>query len=276
MTHETRRVFGWKRPQTLIRATTLLVMAFAIGLVAGPSTAEASDERDQSTKRARAAQESQRIPLADTKLIIEHNATDEDTGFQVFVDGEPWNLLTIEGPDERTLLEVRPRGALRTLGLTELFFETNEPENAEVPIPELLSRFPEGKYEFEAVGVEGEVMEGSATLSHRIPAGPEILAPSEDEVVDPGKTVIRWDPVTESITGSPVDIVGYEVIVTKDTEVHPPGFSKLELSVHVTAATTSLTVPPEFFEPGTRYTFEVLALEKRGNQTISSSSFRTP
>jgi hypothetical protein len=118
MTHETRRVFGWKRPQTLIRATTLLVMAFAIGLVAGPSTAEASDERDQSTKRARAAQESQRISLADTKLIIEHNATDEDTGFQVFVDGEPWNLLTIEGPDERTLLEVRPRGALRTLGLT--------------------------------------------------------------------------------------------------------------------------------------------------------------
>ena len=36
--------------------------------------------------------------LKDGKLLIEHNSTDEDTGFQGFGDGDPWNQLTISGP----------------------------------------------------------------------------------------------------------------------------------------------------------------------------------
>jgi hypothetical protein len=95
-------------------------------------------------------------------------------------------------------------------------------------------------------------------------------------VVDPDNTVIRWEPVTKSITGAPIDIAGYEVIVVKDVPVSPPGFSKLVLSVHVTPSTTSLTVPREFFQPATPYQFEVLALAARGNQTISSRTFATP
>ena len=118
-------------------------------------------------------------------------------------------------------------------------------------------------------------MTGTATLTHAIPKGPRILSPTEGEVVDPNDTVIRWDPVTESITGSPVEIVSYEVIITKPVAVSLPGFSKPVLSVHVSGATTSLTVPREFFEPATAYEFEVLALEGGGNQTISSSSFVT-
>jgi hypothetical protein len=43
----------------------------------------------------------------------------------------------------------------------------------------------------------------------------------------------------------------------------------------VSGRTTSLTVPPEFFEPATDYDLEVLALEAGGNQTISSSTFST-
>ena len=35
-------------------------------------------------------------------------------------------------------------------------------------------------------------------------------------------------------------------------------------------------VPPEFLEPGTAYTFEVLAIEAGGNQTITAGSFVTP
>src|SRR5262245_31517823 len=90
-----------------------------------------------------------KLPFAEVKLLIEHNASAEDTGFQVFLDGEPWSRLDIEGPDGRPLLEIRGRGRLGKLGLTELFFETNEPANAEVPIEELLARFPEGEYDFE-------------------------------------------------------------------------------------------------------------------------------
>lgn len=211
----------------------------------------------------------------DVKFLIEHNATDADTGFQAFVDGAPWNTLTIADPDKRPVLEIRARGNLKQLGLTELFFETNEPENAEVPIPELLARFPEGKYTFEGQTVDGTRLTGRATLTHTIPAGPEITSPAEGAVVDRNNTVIEWTPVTESITGRSVEIVGYEVVVTKALDVHPPGFSKLVLSAHVTAATTSLTVPMEFLEPGTAYDVEVLALEVGGNQTISSTTFAT-
>jgi hypothetical protein len=146
---------------------------------------------------------------------------------------------------------------------------------AEVPIEDLLARFPEGRYEFEGRSIDGIGMTGAATLSHAIPRGPRILSPSEGAVVDPSQTVVRWEPVTESITGSPVEIVSYEVIITKPLAVPPAGFSKPALSVHVAAATTSLTVPREFFEPGTEYEFEVLALEVGGNQTISAGTFRT-
>ncbi|MGH8561092.1 MAG: hypothetical protein ACRES4_03945, partial [Nevskiales bacterium] len=37
--------------------------------------------------------------LEDAKLLIEHNFTDEDTGFQGFADGDPSNELSITGPD---------------------------------------------------------------------------------------------------------------------------------------------------------------------------------
>src|SRR3989337_2334842 len=33
------------------------------------------------------------IPLKEAKLIIEHNATDKDTGFQGFIDSEGWHRL---------------------------------------------------------------------------------------------------------------------------------------------------------------------------------------
>ena len=234
-----------------------LITALAIGLVPIDGVAGESE------------------PLEDVKIIIEHNATAEDTGFQVFLDGEPWNRLEIEGPDRKPLLDVRARGPLKALGMTEFFFETNEPPNANVPIEVLLEHFPEGDYEFEARSTHGVELTGTATLTHDIPKGPEILTPTKGQVVDPNDVVVTWKPVTESIFGKPVEIVGYEVIVVKPVEEHPPGFSNPELSVHVTGRTTSLTLPPQFFERATDYDLEVLALEVGGNQTISASTFST-
>ncbi|MGH3033207.1 MAG: hypothetical protein ACRDON_01445 [Gaiellaceae bacterium] len=45
--------------------------------------------------------------------------------------------------------------------------------------------------------------------------------------------------------------------------------------MHVPPDRNSLSVPDEFFEPGTEYELEVLALESSGNQTISVSFFTT-
>ncbi len=249
----------------LVGLASVLAMAFAICFV--PICGVASDGRDP--------RGSEELPFKDVKFLIEHNATAEDTGFQVFLDGEPWKRLEIARPDGAPLLEVRAQGHLRTLGLTEFFFETNEPANAEVPVEELLARFPEGTYSFEGQSIDGVEMTGAARLTHDIPKGPRILSPAEGEVVDPNDTVIRWEAVSESILGAPIEIVSYEVIVTKPQAVPPAGFSKPVLSVHVSGATTSLTVPKEFFESGTAYELEVLALEVGGNQTISSGTFVT-
>ena len=86
---------------------------------------------------------------------------------------------------------------------------------------------------------------------------------------------IAWDPVTETVDGGPVDITGYEVIVTKEVEDDPHGFSRPTLDVHLPPDVLQLTVPVEFLEPNTIYELEVLALEVSGNQTISVGFFKT-
>jgi hypothetical protein len=213
--------------------------------------------------------------LAQAKFLIEHNATDEDTGFQIFLDGDPWNQLTVEGPGNG-VLEVNARGALVDFGLTEGFFETNEPPNAEFPIEDVLALFPEGKYDFVATSVEGGSLRGTATLTHTIPAKPEILTPADGAVVDPGNLVISWNPVEASLTGGKITIEGYQVIVAKEVAEKPTeSLFKSELSVFLPASRTSVTVPSEFLEPGADYQFEVLAIEKSGNQTIASQAFQT-
>jgi len=279
MANTTRREAGARLGATrdFVRLARVPATAFAICLLwstHGAASEHGDDCVDDGPLTKAATVRGSEEPFADVKILIEHNASAEDTGFQVFLDGDPWNRLEIEGPGGDLLL-VRARGNLKTLGLTEFFFETNEPENAEVPIEELLAQFPAGEYQFEGRSIEGVKLTGTATLTHTIPKGPQIVSPTDGEVVDPSDTVIRWMLVEESITGSPVEIVGYEVIITKPLDVPPPGFSKPVLSVHVSASTQSLTVPPEFFEPGTEYEFEVLALEVGGNQTISAGTFST-
>ena len=43
------------------------------------------------------------IPLKEAKLIIEHNASANDTGFQGFIDSEVWNRITVTGPNGKVL-----------------------------------------------------------------------------------------------------------------------------------------------------------------------------
>jgi hypothetical protein len=221
--------------------------------------------------------EGEEVPFSESKILIEHNATAADTGFQGFVDGDPWNRLTVTGPDGAAVLQVKGVGRLEELGMTELFFETQEPANDDVPIEDLLALFPEGEYEFEGRSIEGQEVEGEATLSHAIPAGPVVVEPADGSVVDAGAAVVTWNAVTTTITGSTgLEIVGYELIVELDADLPPTaGFSNTNLDIHVPPTVTSLTIPAEFLAPGTAYKFEVLALEASGNQTITEGTFET-
>lgn len=214
--------------------------------------------------------------MKDLKVLIEHNATDEDTGFQGFADGDPWNELDLSGPGG-TIVDASAEGSLVDFGLTELFFETSEPENAEVPIADVLARLAEGTFTVTGDMVDADESEFSTVFSHLIPAGPELLTPVDgDEDVDPEETVISWNAVTESIDGDAVTIVGYQVIVEEDEDPEfPLSFARPVFSVYVPASVTSVQVPQEFMRLDTDYEYEVLAIEASGNQTLSSAEFAT-
>jgi hypothetical protein len=205
------------------------------------------------------------LEFDDARIRIEVNSTDGDAGIQMDVDGEAWESLGVVSPDGRRILEIAGRSSVARQWLTELFFESEEPSFDELSLEELFERFPAGRYEVVGRTVDGRRIVGTARLTHDIPAGPVILAPAEDALVSKRNAVIAWLPVTRP---AGVRIVGYQVIVEREDPIRT-------FEATVPASVTSVTVPSEFLEEDTEYTFEVLALEEGGNQTISESSFVT-
>ncbi|MEW5978505.1 MAG: hypothetical protein AB1898_22135 [Acidobacteriota bacterium] len=213
--------------------------------------------------------------LPTTKLFIEHNATDGDTGVHGAFDGIDWQKLCVFDPNGQVVLEVEPKSQLRDLAISGIFFESREPPNEEVPIEEILARFPEGRYSVRGRALDGRRLGGAATFSHNIPAAPIIVSPLEDGVVSSAGFTVIWNHVTTTLDGKPLKRTGYEVIITKDVPDDLHGFSRPTFDVHVPASQVSLSVPGEFLEPGTRYELEVLVLEVSGNQTITTLFFHT-
>jgi hypothetical protein len=217
-------------------------------------------------------------PLKDAKLNIEHNATDHDTGFQGFIDSEGWQRLDVRGPGGQ-VLTFEARGSLAKLGVTELFFETVEPANADVSIDAILAKLPEGRYTIagpaQENGKSAGRTSGTAWLTHDIPAGPKLVSPAEGARVPVRGVVARWQPVSKTITGQPVKIIAYQLIIEKDVAPHRHMIGKFGLSMYLPPSVTSIAVPNGFLEPGTKYQWEVLAIEPSGNQTLSSGEFRT-
>ena len=218
-------------------------------------------------------------------MIIETNASDCDSGIQIFFDGEAWKNVKISTPLGRTIFDIRLKGSLNGFGLTEHFNESMEPpmeelvnafpelecDEPEFTLQEFFELFPEGLYEFEGTTVEGDKLDGEAEFLHIIPASPVIVTPAEGVAQDPSDTVISWLAVTDPILADlgPVDIVGYQVIV--ETLEEPP----LQYVIDLPASSLAVTVPPEFLEPDTEYKFEILAIDASGNQTIVESEFAT-
>ena len=55
----------------------------------------------------------------EANVFIEINATDGDAGFQGIVDGEPWERLTLQGTDGRSLFRYKIDHEAREQGFTE-------------------------------------------------------------------------------------------------------------------------------------------------------------
>src|SRR5687768_10552668 len=136
----------------------------------------------------------------------------------------------------------------------------------------MLAKLPEGDYTISGPAQENGKSpgrtSGTALLTHDIPAGPKLLSPAEGATVPIRGVVARWQPVSRTITGDPVKIIAYQLIIEKDVEPHPHMIGKLGLSIYVPRSVTSIPVPDGFLRPRTAYKWEVLAIERSGNQTL--------
>ena len=203
-------------------------------------------------------------------LIIEYNSTDEDLGVQFFFDAEEWASMEITDPSGNVIYSADTDGILADQGGgSEMFVESVEPGLDDVSFEEFFRRFPEGIYKFQGETVDGKIVTGKTHFTHAVPAGPVVTSPVNPDggcavkVAIP--TIIDWEPVTKTVFGDPVTIKGYEVIVESD---------ETNFDVHIPAsAGTQLTVSAETLTAGVTYTFEVLAIEEGGNQTITSGCF---
>jgi len=212
------------------------------------------------------------VKIADARLKFEINATDLDGGIQVFLDADQWKRMSIFDPDGRRIFTTITDGVMAKQGGTELFLESAEPSFDDMPLDQLLERWPAGRYAFRGVGLNGERLEGAAVLTHDLPDGPVLVSPIEgDEAQDPDRTVVRWHNVAPP-NGSP--IIGYQVLVVEpDTGIR--SLPDVTLDVMMPPTARRLRVPPGFLKPRTEYEWEVLAIERGGNQTLSSSTFVT-
>ena len=255
-----------------LTVASVALVAFVLAAVAPVSWAGDREGKEREVSEANNTLEGKIVPLKDARIKIELNATASDAGIQVFIDSDPWTSMDVYDPYGRLVFRSTTRGRLAKQGGTELFLESAEPNFSQLPLEEFFERFPEGTYRFRGKGVAGEIFVGSAVFTHNLAAGPELVSPLEGgALVDPNNAAVTWRPVGAA-NGSP--IVAYQVLIVQ-TPSTISAIPKIMLDVIMPATATSLAVPPGFLLPNTRYSWEVLAIEASGNQTISTAFFRT-
>jgi hypothetical protein len=187
----------------------------------------------------------------------------------------------VTDPNGNKVLDFRPEGKLGKLGLTELFFESTEPENKDVPIPDLLKTLPEGNYTFKGFTADSAEEQGTligmATFSHDIPEAPAILSPAENTTIPKGGDLsVSWSSVDKNIDGSDANITAFQLTIEKETaQPEPHMIGTFGFTMNLPPSVTEITIPKEVFEPGSDYSLEVLAIEENGNQSINATSFST-
>jgi hypothetical protein len=226
-------------------------------------------------------------PFKQTNIHFETNESACDMGIQMSFDTDGLTEGEVESPYDQVVFSFRAvDGMESTDDLTEMFHERVEPpitdlldaldcedpEGEAISLAELFGAWPAGIYEFEgeSAGVE---FEGTARLTHRIPAGPVITAPDDGDVVAHDQNLlIRWNKASGPILPGlgPIEIVGYHVVIADITDPElAPGRTKTAFDADVSKSETSLLVPKQFLQPNRIYEFEVLATERYGNQTIT-------
>ncbi len=236
-------------------------------------------------QEARAAPPAEPFKVAN--IHFETNASACDMGIQIIFDTDGITDGFVKSPKGQMVYEFRSKaGMAKTGGQTEGFLEGVEPQITElllalgcapsdeeevILLEDLFKAWPAGDYTFKGKR-KGARFEDHATLTHFIPAGPEIVAPANGAIVPDAPLPIEWKPVIDPILPElgPVDIVGYHVVVVETGAEALP-----QLDVDVPASETSVIVPAAYLNLNTAYQFEVLATDESGNQTITEGFFCT-
>jgi hypothetical protein len=215
--------------------------------------------------------------FAQAELFVELNDTDGDLGLHAAIDGGTWTQLDVDDPRDRSLLGIASVGGLRTQGLTQLAFESQEPSFDELSPEAFFQRFPEGSYEIEGLAQGGGTLRSRARLSHVLAAPAESTVNGQPAVpcdaavlpVVASPVVIDWEPVTTSHpeigrTG-PVTISRYQFFVEQ-------GDTKLSLDLLPTV--TEFEIPMSLTAAGGVWKFEIIARTSRNNNTAIEACFR--
>ena len=272
-----------------LRYLTFVLTTAAMFMLAAPAV-WADDDSDSDSDSDEA------IPFEEAEVFFELNNTDGDLGIHSAVDGGPWKQLEMEGPNGRDLLKIRARSRLRRQGLTQLFYESAEPTFDEQSAETFFARFPEGEYEIEGIGLDGEELESTTEVTHLMPAPPFATINTEMEladvcdeddpdydapVVSPPIT-ITWPAVTMSHPDlgrdPPEEILvhNYEVVVEADINIgteEEPEELLVKTSTILPPGVTSYVVPDAFIALTDVWKYEVLVREDSFNQTAVESCF---
>ena len=231
-------------------------------------------------------QEGGELPFSEAQLYFELNHTDGDLGFHGLIDGDAWKSLEIEAPDESVLLNVWVRNSLRKQGMTEIFFESDEPSFDELSPAQFFNRFPAGIYEVEGVTLEDEELEAEIRVSHVMPGPPGgIKVNGKNSAANCDATLpvvsapvtLDWNAVTKShpTVGRPnvnVTVLTYEVVGEIEREGQTP--EVLVFSATLPRTVTAFKFPETFTALADgEMKFEIVTKLTNGNQTAVESCF---
>lgn len=232
----------------------------------------------------------------EAELYFELNNTDGDLGIHGSIDGGPWRKVNIRDPNNKLILSIRSRGMLTQQGMTQLFFESAEPNFDDTPPEDFFARFPEGTYKILGWGHQGGRLRSESRVRHVLPAAPDGIkvsgqpiaptcddaAPEYDEskiptVDDDEPVIISWDRVTDAHPTlghfGNVQVQLYQVFVSTDTLVAGEVFSS-KYAFELPRDTTSVSIPEEILALGEEFKIEVLVKETEGgNQSATESCF---
>ncbi len=238
------------------------------------------------SSQAGLGQEAGELPFSEAQLYFELNHTDGDLGIHGLIDGDAWKSLEIEGPGEQLLMNVWIRGSLRKQGMTEIFFESDEPSFDELSPAAFFKRFPQGTYEIEGITLDDDELEAELRLSH-VMAGPPggIKVNGKNAAVNCDATLpvvsepvtLDWNAVTRShpAVGTPnvnVTVLKYEVVGEIEREGQNPDV--LVFSADLPRNVTAFEFPESFTALADgEMKFEIVTKLTNGNQTAVESCF---